>query len=140
MHETTLENNLRVSHQTQKSNETGLEIPSTNEVKPGTRDQGLHKPAAFKTARHIRASVHHTQFESELDSNRGGVIESDHFPASVHHTQFESELDSNTPPHLNPDLRVGENIVHYVVIALRALRIEQAHAARLKMCHANDGL
>ncbi len=54
-----------------------------------TRDQGLHKAAAFKTAL------------SELDynSNRGGaVFESNLFPASVHGAEFESELDSNAPP------------------------------------------
>ncbi len=35
-----------------------------------------------------------------LDSNRGGVVESNFFPASIHGGELESEVDSNTPPPL----------------------------------------
>ncbi len=127
-----------------------------------TRDQGLHKLAAFKTARHIWPQyIIHSSNLKWIQTGGGGVIESDHFLASIHHTQFKSELDSITPPPcLNLDLRVGENIIHYIlrlenspiqlhpppvwiqictyiqtytmVIALSTLRIEQAHARRLK--------
>ncbi len=37
-----------------------------------TRDQGLHKLAAFKTARHFPASVHTVEFESEVAVIRCG--------------------------------------------------------------------
>ncbi len=67
-----------------------------------------------------------------MDSIRGGwVIESNHFPASVHHTQFESELDSITPPPRgDAELHIHKDI-HNAEFDKRT-SIEQAHAARLK--------
>ena len=47
--------------------------------------KGLHKLAAFKTARHIWARLEYTVWIWSR-FKREGVIESDHFPASVHHT------------------------------------------------------